>query len=273
MVEFASGLAFDFDEMVGKYHVVMITLDTLRYDAAQHAFESGKLKTLQQYLPDSGWEKRHSPASFTYAAHHAFFAGFLPTPVSPGVHPRLFAGEFAGSVSTHPRTFCFQQSTLPLALADKGYRTVCIGGTGFFNLGTEQGKELPGQFQQAVWEPALGVADRESHVNQINRAIEICRSIEDSKLLLFINVAAIHQPNWFYHPAEKEGEDSLESHEAALVAVDGELNRLFEMMKQRGPTFCLIFSDHGTAYGEEGYSGHRIGHPVVWEVPYAEFVL
>jgi len=42
-------------------------------------------------LPASGWERRHSPASFTYAAHQAFFAGFLPTPASPGPHPRLFA--------------------------------------------------------------------------------------------------------------------------------------------------------------------------------------
>ena len=32
-------------------------------------------------------------------------------------------------------------------------------------------------------------------------------------------------------------------------------------------------SDHGTAYGEEGYYGHRVAHPVVWTVPYAEFVL
>ena len=26
-------------------------------------------------------------------------------------------------------------------------------------------------------------------------------------------------------------------------------------------------------YGEDGYQGHRFAHPVVWEVPYAEFVL
>ena len=32
-------------------------------------------------------------------------------------------------------------------------------------------------------------------------------------------------------------------------------------------------SDHGTAYGEDGYWGHRLSHPVVWTVPYAEFAL
>jgi|GEM_PF-4288067 hypothetical protein len=29
----------------------------------------------------------------------------------------------------------------------------------------------------------------------------------------------------------------------------------------------------GTAYGEDGYHGHRLAHPVVWTVPYAEVVL
>ena len=36
------------------------------------------------------------------------------------------------------------------------------------------------------------------------------------------------------------------------------------------PTFCMIFADHGTAYGEDGFSGHRLSHPTVMTVPYAE---
>jgi hypothetical protein len=35
----------------------------------------------------------------------------------------------------------------------------------------------------------------------------------------------------------------------------------------------VICSDHGTAYGEDGFAGHRLAHPVVWTVPYAEFLL
>ena len=41
----------------------------------------------------------------------------------------------------------------------------------------------------------------------------------------------------------------------------------------RGPSLWVVCSDHGTAYGEDGYVGHRIGHPVVYTVPYAEFVV
>src|SRR5579885_2904804 len=71
-----------------------MTLDTLRYDVAQDMLVQGHTPNLATLLPPSGWEKRHSPGSFTYAAHHAFFAGFLPTPATPGQHPRLFAARF-----------------------------------------------------------------------------------------------------------------------------------------------------------------------------------
>jgi arylsulfatase A-like enzyme len=55
--------------------------------------------------------------------------------------------------------------------------------------------------------------------------------------------------------------------------VDGELGRLFDALRNRGKTFCMVFSDHGTAYGEDGYEGHRLAHEVVWNVPYREFIL
>jgi hypothetical protein len=44
-------------------------------------------------------------------------------------------------------------------------------------------------------------------------------------------------------------------------------------MQARASLLVIVSSDHGTAYGEDGHWGHRISHPVVWNVPYAEFVL
>ncbi|MGV3531165.1 MAG: metalloenzyme domain-containing protein, partial [Chthoniobacteraceae bacterium] len=102
--------------LIGSTDLLFITLDTLRYDAAQHAWQMGQLTTLAPYLSAAGWQKRHTPASFTYAAHQAFFAGFLPTPTTPGPHPRRFAAKFAGSVSTTDDTFVFAEATLPEAL-------------------------------------------------------------------------------------------------------------------------------------------------------------
>ncbi|MNR53198.1 hypothetical protein D3C85_1731720 [compost metagenome] len=55
--------------------------------------------------------------------------------------------------------------------------------------------------------------------------------------------------------------------------MDGALAPLFEACASRGPTFVIVCSDHGTAYGDDGYHGHRIGHECVWTVPYAHFFL
>ena len=66
---------------------------------------------------------------------------------------------------------------------------------------------------------------------------------------------------------------SLASHAAALAYVDSQLPPLFDALRRRGPALAIVCSDHGTAYGEDGYSGHRVAHPVVWTVPYAEFLL
>ena len=257
--------------LIGNTNILFITLDTLRFDAAQQAWHEGRLATLQPYLGPGGWEKRHTPGSFTYAAHHAFFAGFLPTPLGVGPHPRLFAPHFTGSVSTVESTFVFEEPTLPQALSARNYRTICIGGTGFFNRQNELGRVLPGLFMEAHWNPELGVACRSSAENQIAQAIRSLDAAGNQRVFLFVNISAIHQPNWFY--GADHGPDTIATHTAALVAVDRALRPLLQRLKQRAPTFAILCSDHGTAYGEDGYSGHRLGHEVVWNVPYSEFML
>jgi hypothetical protein len=257
--------------LIGNADILFITLDTLRFDAAQQAWQEGRLTTLGPYLGRKGWEKRHTPGSFTYAAHHAFFTGFLPTPMGSGPHSRLFAAEFAGSLSTVESTFAFGEATLPQALSVRGYHTICIGGTGFFNQQNQLARVLPGLFAEAHWRPELGVTCRNSAVNQIQQALSSVENAGHQRLLLFINVSAIHQPNWFY--SATEGPDTLATHTAALVAVDKALEPLFRRLKQRAPTFVIVCSDHGHAYGEDGYFGHRFGHEVVWTVPYADFML
>ncbi len=261
----------DMNAIVGAANVVLITLDTLRYDVAQAAAGAGELNTMARYLGPDGWECRHTPASFTYAAHHAFFAGFLPTPVAPGPHARLFAAAFEGSLSTTADTWTFPESTLPEGLSAVGYHTICIGGTGFFNRRTSLGEQLPRLFDEAHWDPTLGVTDTASEKNQVALAIDRVGAAPAKLVFLFINIAAIHQPNRFYLDAA--GDDSIDSHRAALIAVDRALPPLFEALQRRGPTFCILCSDHGTAYGESGYAGHRVAHEVVWQVPYAEFML
>ena len=259
--------------LIGSHDLLFVTLDTLRYDVAAAALAEGRTPTLARVLPGGRWERRHSPASFTYAAHHAFFAGFLPTPVTPGPHERLFAARFAGSESSGPATYVFAAADLPTALAAEGYHTVCLGGVGFFNPGSALGRVLPGLFAEAHWEPAFGVTDPGCVGAQIDRLAAIIAGLPPGRpLFTFVNVAALHQPNRHYLPGAEA--DSLASHAAALRYVDGELDRLFALVAGRGrPCQVIICADHGTLYGEDGHVGHRVAHEAVWTVPYADFVL
>ncbi|MDQ5854318.1 MAG: STM4013/SEN3800 family hydrolase [Chloroflexota bacterium] len=259
-------------ELIGTHDVLFVTLDTLRYDVARDALAAGHTPNLQAVLPEGRWEERHSPGNFTYAAHHAFFAGFLPAPSTPGPHPRLFAARFPGSETTTPRTYVFDAPDIVTGLREQGYHTVCIGGVGFFNKQSPLSRVLPGLFAESHWDPSLGVTSPNSTERQVQLATKILGRLPgEQRVFLFVNISALHQPNCIFLPGADH--DSLQSHAAALAYVDRHLPALFGAMQRRGPVLAILCSDHGTAYGEAGYFGHRVCHPVVWTVPYAEFVL
>ncbi len=214
------------NNIVGTSDILLITLDTLRYDVAVDAMRDGLTPNLQQLLPGGVWEERHTSGSFTYAAHHAFFAGFLPTPVTQGPHPRRFAARFPGSETTTSETFVFDAPDIVTGLANAGYHTICVGGVGFFNKQSPLGNVLPNLFHESFWSESLGVTDRNSTANQIDVAIAAAISQSpEQRVFTFINVSALHQPNCMYIKGATE--DSPETQAAALAYVDQQLPRLF----------------------------------------------
>jgi hypothetical protein len=260
----------DMNAVVADHDLVFVTLDTLRYDVAQEEWAAGRTPSFAALLGDDGWERRHAPGTFTYASHQAFFAGFLPTPATPGRHPRRFALRFEGSETTAAGTCVLDGANVVEGLAARGHHTICIGGVGFFNLRNPLGRVLPGMFAERHWSPDLGVAAPRSFENQIAVAeAALARVPAAQRVFLFVNVAALHQPNHFYL-ADGPPRDSRASHAAALRHVDAHLPRLLAAVARRGPAFCIVCSDHGTAYGEDGFRGHRLAHEVVTTVPYAE---
>jgi hypothetical protein len=261
----------DVRSLIGSHDILLMTLDTLRYDVAAAALAAGQTPNLARLLPGGRWERRHSPATFTYAAHHAFFAGFLPTPPFPGNHPRLFAARFAGSTTTTDATCVLDAPDIVTGLAGRGYHTICIGGVGFFNKLTPLGSVLPGLFAESHWDETLGVASATSTERQVALAIERIAALPgERRLFLFVNISAIHQPNRLFLPGATG--DTMASMAAALAYVDRHVPRLFDVLTSRAALLAVVCSDHGTAYGEDGFQGHRIAHRAVWDVPYAEFV-
>lgn len=257
------------NHVVGSHDVLFLVIDTLRYDVATDELRAGRTPNLARVLPPGGWEERHTPGSFTYAAHQAFFAGFLPTPAKPGRHPRPFAIRFGGSETTTGDTCVFDAPDLVHGFKSRGYRTICIGGVGFFNPENPLGRVLPGYFDEAHWSVQTGVTDPRSTEHQVRLACERLAAVKE-RVFLFINVSALHQPNKHYLPGATE--DSKASHAAALRYVDSQLPPLFDAFAKRGKTLGLLGSDHGTAYGDDGFTGHRLAHPAVWTVPWAEVI-
>jgi hypothetical protein len=259
--------------LVGSHDLALITLDTLRYDVAERQLAAGLTPHLARLLPGGQWERRHTPASFTYAAHHAFFAGFLPTPAGPGDRERLFAAGFPGSETTGSGTWVFEQAEVVSALAANDYHTLCLGGVGFFNRRSALGDVLPSLFTEAHWRPEFGVTEPDSMRHQLGQlAVSIAALPAEQPLFTFLNVSAMHQPNKHYLTGAES--DSWQSHAAALSYVDSQIPRLTALLTSRGrPCLVIICADHGTAYGEDDQTGHRFAHDVIWTVPYAHFTL
>ncbi|MDF1813082.1 MAG: STM4013/SEN3800 family hydrolase [Verrucomicrobiales bacterium] len=260
------------NKIVGHADIAFLVFDTLRYDVATEEFEAGRTPNLAKIFP-AGWEKRHSPGSFTYAAHHAFFAGFLPTPAQPAKsQERLFASQFTGSETAGSNTKSFPEPDIISGLRNEGYHSICVGGVGFFNKQTALSCVLPNFFDESHWSQATGVTDPESTGNQISVTRKCFASVaEEKRIFFYLNISAIHQPNCCY--IEGKTNDDLKSHAAALRYVDSCIPALFDIFQSRSDTFVIACSDHGTLYGEEGFTGHRIGHEAVYTVPYMETLL
>jgi sulfatase-like protein len=256
------------NEIVGTHDLALVTIDTLRYDVADEELAAGRTPNLAKLV--GTWERRHSPGTFTFASHAAFFAGFLPTPDAPGRHTRPFALRFEGSETIGDGTCVLDGASIVEGLAARGYHTLCVGGVGFFNQQNPLGRVLPSMFAEAHWSPELGVTDPHSFEHQLD-VIDgaLARVPAERRAFTFLNVSALHQPNHGYLAGGPQ-RDTLASHAAALRYVDAHVPRLFELLGRRGPLFAIVCSDHGTLYGEDGYVGHRIAHPIVTTVPYAE---
>lgn len=264
----------DMNQVVGNCDILFICLDTLRYDAAVHEEEKNNTPVLNQYGP---WEKRQAPGNFTYPSHHAMFAGFLPCPYDAktiGDRELLFFPKDGGlGRKVWPKSYGFSGSTIMEGLERDGYDTWCVGGVSFFDKRSELGRVFPGYFKKSYWNPSFSCLVKESTKNQVDFILKkLEKSQPDIPVFLYLNVDAIHYPNYFY--SDSLSHDSIKSHRAALCYVDGQLGRLFEGWKAlRNSAFVICLSDHGTCYGEDGCQFHGINHEAVNTVPYKHFFL
>lgn len=164
----------------------------------------------------------------------------------------------------------FDEPDVPAALRARGYHTICLGGVGFFSHRGALGSVIPDLFDESHWSPATGPKNRASAAVQADVAVRVlAEQAADRRLFLLLNIAATHTPTHYY--LDNARRDSPESQAAALAYADEHLGRVIDALRR--PTVLIVCSDHGDCFGEDGWWGHGIAHPLVWTVPYAETVL
>ncbi|MFE3250950.1 STM4013/SEN3800 family hydrolase [Streptomyces sp. NPDC059209] len=245
--------------------ILFITLDSLRYDVARIALESGSTPRLAGLLPEGGWERRHTPGSFTLPAHMAYFSGFLPKLPQPQQPARLWECRPPAFKTVPSQTFVFEAPSLLAGLGRHGYRTVCIGGVTYFSRETPLGSVLPDMFDEDHWSREFCSPEPDSTRHQVDRALEAADGASEP-LFLFVNVSATHVPHGHYL---NDSRNTVQSQAAALAYADEHLGRLITTLTNRRRWLIIMCADHGDAFGEDGFHGRGIAHPVVMNVPYA----
>lgn len=248
--------------------ILFVTLDSLRYDVAAAALEEGRTPQLARLLPGGKWERRWTPGTFTLPAHIAFFSGFLPKLPTPEQPPRLWECRPPAFKTVDPRTFIFDAPNLLSGLSTHGYRTVCVGGVTYFSRETPLGSVLPAMFDEDHWRPEFCSPDPDSTRHQVDHALTLVKA-RTSPLYLFMNVSATHVPHGHYLG---HSTDTVASQKAALAYADAYLGRLITQLAADEPWLIILCADHGDAFGEDGFHGRGIAHPVVTTVPYAAWL-
>jgi hypothetical protein len=180
--------------------------------------------------------------------------------------------RFAGSRSIGPDTLVLDAPCLISGARRAGYRTICIGGTQFFDPRAPLGATLPRLFDEAHWSREMGVTSRSASARQLTLAAQRLAAFPASeRVLLFLNAAATHPPTRLFVRGARA--ESPATQLAALADLDRHLPVLIDALRARGGAVGIVCSDHGTCFGEDGYTGHRVAHDQVWTVPYAEIEL
>ena len=239
-------------ELIGSHDVLLVTLDTLRYDVARDALLAGRTPNLARVLPGGRWEA-------------APLAGQLHVRRAPGVFRRLPADARPARASTRgcsrrafpaarrraTHTCVFDAPDIVTGLAACGYHTICIGGVGFFNKQEPAGLRAARPVRREPLERSPGRHQPHSTERQVELACDRLQDVAPGqRVFLFLNVSALHQPNCIFAPPGDGGLARDASRRAGLrrSPLAAAVRR---PCRPRAPVLCIICSRprHGLRRG------------------------
>jgi hypothetical protein len=264
-------------------NILLLTYDSCRFDVYREAHTPVADGYAEAVLAQS-------PATYTFAAHQSFFVGILPNVVGDipfynrfnrqllGLLPegggRVGEGQVAGNAALRLAS----SWNLVDGLRRRGYRTVGTGAMNWFRQDS-----LTQGFERFLFSGTDADRQIEFLVNEVGAR---------RPFFGFINFGETHAP--FHHRGKAEPcpddvrarrmtwppvesgpvgrETAAFAHQRACVEfLDARLPRLFEALP--GETLVILTADHGECFGEDGYWGHGVNHPRVFDVPLALFRL
>jgi membrane-anchored protein YejM (alkaline phosphatase superfamily) len=219
-----------------------------------------------------------SPATYTFAAHQSFFVGLLPNADAPKPYYNRFVKQLLGlgEVGEKPKrksTFitASSDSNLVAGLRDRGFQTVGAGAMNWFRQ-----RSLTDSFDSFKL-----VRSADEQVDFVLHELDTTRPF-----FAFINFGETHAP-YHYRGKKTECRASVQArdikwppiesgpvgrehegfgHQAEAVEyLDVRVGRLIDGLPAN--TVVVICGDHGECFGEDGYWGHGVNHPKVYEVP------
>lgn len=272
----------------GKMNIVLITLDSCRYDSLVQA-QTPVLDKHGKIYP--AW----TPATYTLPAHMSFFTGIFPNTDEPVPYLNRFieqlivmekGGKGLGSSHQGKKTIKLKSSKKDMidGLRQKGFYTVGTGSATWF------AKEvLVKNFNHFKYVQAQSA---EAQCNYVLKKLN--KHGQNKPFFAFMNFLETHTP--YMHYGEDRKEYSMQArdfmkfpptedpelknnfgtklHNAQIKAaehLDSVLGKFLTQLPKE--TFVIITADHGEAFGEDGCWGHGIYHPTVMQVPMMCFML
>lgn len=249
--------------------IIIVSLDTVRADELScYSGPDDATPVLDAFAAKSTrFARCIAAAPWTLPSHASMFTGFFPS--EHGAHSFLPGEGYQGD-----NVFALHESfkTLAEALGDRGYRSGGFVANSIYlrpGLGLEAGFgtwDVRRSEARFVTERALGWLD------EVKAA--------ERPTFLFINYLDAHRPYRTGEPEDRArerldelieqvmvkgheprelGDDVSRLHQKAVTVLDGELERLFKGLEERGlfdRAVIVVTSDHGEAFGAHGVVEH-----------------
>jgi arylsulfatase A-like enzyme len=253
---------------------ILITLDSCRWDTFQNA-ACPFMKRSSRFC------RCWSHATFTMAAHQAFFAGKLPHSFDGNRYFDTAAAGHRGRIvrdqiwrltnpeSHRPSRIALTGRSIKDGFRQLGYTTIGTGAMNWFDPARSASAPLRDDFDCFAFFANQHTGDGRNIELQTEWAAQQVSQI-DSPYFLFINVGETHHRYQAKgHRCSADWGDAAacrRAQQASLEYVDAVLGNLFAGLKDY---FAVICGDHGDCWGEDNLWGHGFFHPKVMEVPMA----